>query len=147
MSKELASKLSPQEQFEANIKARLTKDIGDLIPDDVLKSMVDKAMQKAFFEDQIVTTGSYSRNEVRKPAEFVEIIKQLMRERVKISVDSWVTENQDKVMELFEQIVKDGMTKTVLEHLDMSLGYAIRANLGQALSKAFPDRDWSSFHY
>lgn len=147
MSNDIASRLSPQERFEQKVRDKLITDIGDLIPDDVLKVMVEKAMEKAFFEDQIVTPGSYSKNEIRKPAAFVAIVKELMNERMKTAISDWVADNQTAIVEIFEKTIKDGIAATMIDHFDRMLGFYIRDNMGRALKQAFPDRDWSNFHY
>ena len=58
MSTELAENMTPQEQFQNNIKDRLQKDIGDLIPDEVLKGMVEKSIKEMFFTRKMDKAGS-----------------------------------------------------------------------------------------
>lgn len=147
MSNDIASRLSPQERFEQKVRDKLITDIGDLIPDDVLKAMVEKAMHKAFFEDLIVTPGGYREQERRKHAAFVDIVKELMNERMKEAIKDWIADNQAEVVAMFDKVVKDGITTTMIDHFDRALGFHLRSHIGQALKQAFPDRDWSSFNY
>src|SRR5580698_1104647 len=52
------NQLTPQQQFENSIKDRLRKDIGDLLPNEVLAELVKKAIEDMFFVKR-TTRDSY----------------------------------------------------------------------------------------
>jgi hypothetical protein len=84
------------------------------MPDEVLAEVVTKAMQKAFFEERTVATGGFHGNEVR-PAWVVSITKELLNERVKAEVKSWIESNDEKIQELLTEAIRGGVGQVVLD--------------------------------
>lgn len=91
-------KLTPMQSFEQKIKDKLTKDIGDLIPDEALVNLIEKATESVFFEDQKIINGTgYSISTTYKDSVFKEIVKELLAERMDTAIRSWLNDNRDEM--------------------------------------------------
>jgi len=94
------TKLTPMESFQEKVKNKLVSDIGELLPDEALKEMVDKAMQEAFFKPQMVIEGTgYHQKQFSKPSVFEETVKQLIEPLFREEIKLWISENNDVVVE------------------------------------------------
>ena len=92
------------EQFKDNVKEKLQDDIGSLIPDAVLKEMVESTVQETFFKREMVKKGSHWNAEtVEMPSWFEQAIKDALVENMKVVANNWIEENQ--------KIVKDNVEK------------------------------------
>lgn len=119
---------SPREEFEENIRARLVKDIGSLIPDAALKEYVDRAIEESFFKDVKDTVKEgWSTKEIIRPAWFVVVCKELLEERVKREVQAWFAANADRVEGMVEAQFKGGIASMVIANLD----FHMRSAMGQ----------------
>src|SRR5690606_35406705 len=87
---------------------RLRKDIGDLIPDEVLTALVNKSINKLFFKEKADTAGYHT---TYKPSFFNTLVKELFEARFRTEIDKYFTENGKKITdqiaaELVEQSPK-----------------------------------------
>ena len=48
----MTTELTPSQNFEQKIKEKLTKDIGDLMPDELLVSLIERSIEDCFFKDR-----------------------------------------------------------------------------------------------
>jgi hypothetical protein len=77
----MPNELTPQQLFEEKIKARLRAEIGDLIPDDVLKDLLGKAIQEMFFTRRESRPDNWHGKHIF-PSWFEETVGQLLRDRL-----------------------------------------------------------------
>ena len=106
------------QSFEENIKERLTKDIGTLIPDEALTALIEKAVHNCFFEPQKKQTFSgYSTQTITIPSVFEETVKDLLEENVKTVLRKWINDNEQKVLlhlkTFMESSAEDAFKKAV----------------------------------
>jgi hypothetical protein len=90
MENERMNDLTPQQTFENNVKERLRKDIGELIPDDVLSALVKTAIQETFFtkkKDGYKTEESWFETEV----------KNLLRPKLEVTITDYLKDNKDAI--------------------------------------------------
>lgn len=112
--------LTPQQSFEQNIIDRLRKDIGDLIPDTVLAQMVERSINKLFFEETVIY-DNYHRETGRKPTQFSDMVFELMKPRIEGMIKQWAEEHPT--------IIDDIMRKAITEALPAALGAAAKSVL------------------
>ena len=90
--------LTTMQTFEENIKERLTKDIGSLIPDEALTALIEKSIENCFFKPQRKTVGhGYNQRDTSSPSVFEETVAKLLEDKVKECFKTWLDENQEKV--------------------------------------------------
>ena len=125
----MSNKLTPQQTFEKKIEDRLRSDIGDLIPDELLQQLVSRAIEKNFFEQvKHVEYNAYSADKVTyTDSFFVQKIQSLLEERVSLSIDKWIAENQDLVAEKIESTVKAAPETLVLNAISSMFNGSIQS--------------------
>ena len=84
--------------------------LGDLITEEDLHDIVKEAIPKTFFEERRDTSGYHTK--IIEPAIF-QIMKEVLKEHVKSSVDKWVVENHQMVMKQWETMMDQGIADYV----------------------------------
>lgn len=101
-------KLTPQAQFEANIRKRLQKDIGKLIPDEILVSMIQTTIKK-LFNEKVVTKDQWGNVLDSQESWFEKEIWSLVKPRIKEQLQIWCKNNEEKISELAIDFFEAGM--------------------------------------
>ena len=110
------NKLTAIQSFEEKIKERLTKDIGDLIPDEALVALIEKATNDCFFEDQVIQEGSgYNARSVNKNSVFKELVKELLAERMDNAIRGWIDDNQERMTRELKVFVETSAEEAVMK--------------------------------
>jgi len=110
-------KVTLENSFEKTLSERIKKDIGELIPNDVLAGIVSKAIQKAFFEERKIEGRFYGQDKTEVPW-LVELAKELLADDVKKQVVKWFADNNEVVKEQVKKLMDDGFAKCLLASLD-----------------------------
>lgn len=101
--------------FEQRMFEKVRESIGDLMTEGDLKKIVDKAMQKAFFEERVDSTGYRT---VAKPAVFVEMMQAEMSTRVGAALQQWVTDNPLVLEQTLQRVIDGGVMDAVTRALE-----------------------------
>lgn len=135
----MSTDLTPQQKFEERIKAKLVDDIGQLLPDDVLSAMVEAAMKEAFFKPRkIVDNSGYHQRIVDGDPWLVEVLRDLVGEQVKHEVKAFAEANREEITRQLDMIIKDGLLRSMLQHMDNKLQWSLQEIAQQAINNAFP---------
>lgn len=105
----MATELTTQQTFEENIKERLRRDIGDLLPDSVLSDLVTKAVNSLFFEPR--KNRSQWGTEIYEKSWFLQEVEKLMKERIQEEVKTFFTENRNEVLTKFTEAIKEELPR------------------------------------
>jgi hypothetical protein len=102
--------LTPQQTFEENIKNRLRKDIGDLVPPEVLSALIEKAMKEMFFtREKKPEHSGYNAKMIELPSWFDKEIKSLIEPLIKSHLENWLESNRSDIEAvLLGEITKNG---------------------------------------
>ncbi len=119
-----------QQEFEAKMAERMRQAMGDLMPDEVLRGIVARGIEEAFFKDRTIEE-SYGRKTV-EPAWAVAFIRKELESQVAAQVSCWLVDNQERVEKMVRQMVDEGLVKAVLGSLG-SILQAPFANLQQQI--------------
>lgn len=126
------------QSFEDKIKERLKKDIGDLIPDEALKTMVDKAIQDIFFKETVETSGYHS---TKTPSWFHQEVDKLLHEKIKESMKSYVNDNKKELNKIIAEItvstlptISASVVTGLMTGNMQSLGWDIKRNIASMIS-------------
>lgn len=101
--------------FQERIFDRIREQIGELMTDEDLSKLVEAAVQKAFFEPRVKTSGWSTSTE---PPLIVEIVEKLLRERVKDETANWLVKHQDDVTKIVQEALGRGFTAAVQSYID-----------------------------
>lgn len=130
----MKNEIARNPSFEDKMMMRIKETIGDLITDEELAKIVERGIEKAFFEPR---KGDYGRS---SPSIMETLIENLMKERVAKSLDAFIERNEEKLIEITEQIIKDGAGMALVNAMDnrfnsemCNLRHKLSINLSQRL--------------
>lgn len=110
--------------FQERIFAKIKESIGDLMTDDDLKRLVEAAMQDAFFKDR-VTKGDYGRTD-SKPPLLVELVGQLIKDRVNEAIKVWLDANSAVVEKIIVERLAAGASGLITSAFDYRMQNAFQ---------------------
>ncbi len=94
----MTTELTAQQSFEENIKDRLRKDIGGLIPNEVLSQLIEKSMQEMFFtREKKPEHSGYNARFIEHPSWFDKEVKSSLEPLIKQYLESWVESNKSDI--------------------------------------------------
>lgn len=131
------SELTPQQQFQERIADRLRDDIGDLLPDEVLSEMVQRALQEMFFAKRHVSDGYRTRE---NPSWFEETVERRLREQIHNHITAYFKDNREELNSAIKGAINNGLadllSAAVLSGFT-GAGSAIGNDVGYALANGF----------
>jgi hypothetical protein len=95
----------PSQAFEEKIKDRLRRDIGDLIPDEVLAQLIQRSINSIFFEPR-VKKSEYGHTLESKPSWFQETVEGLLRKEVDRLLHDYLENNREALKAEFTKILE-----------------------------------------
>ena len=107
MSKELTA----QQQFMEKISERLRKDIGDLLPDDVLSELVQKNIDEIFMQDKKkITPRQYGSDIVEfSPSDFRVLVKEIAEPIVTKVIEQYFADNKKLLETMTYDYIKESI--------------------------------------
>ena len=96
------------------MKNRIKESIGDLITDEQLTVLLEKALDEMFLQERIVTVNY---NTTRKAPLLYEIIKECLQAQVYEVCREYVKNNQEIVEKTLDQVIKDGAGEALVRGL------------------------------
>lgn len=112
----MTTELTPMQNFEAKVKERLIKDIGELMPDEALTALVKKAAEECFFKPQEKIIGEgYNQRKTTIPSVFEEIVKELLTERMDQAINKWLLEHSDLMAKELKSFIECNAEQAVMK--------------------------------
>jgi hypothetical protein len=93
MSGEVAVTGNAMQDFQTKLVERLRKDIGELLPEQVLEDLIKKAVTDEFFKTRIIEEGWNRRRE--EPSWFVQAVTEAAKPMLEKQVKKFVKENEE----------------------------------------------------
>lgn len=122
MSTDLAKNGDPLADFKARVADKLAKDIGEMLPDDALATMVQQAVEKTFFEPRRVHERYGA--DTFEPGWFVAEVAKVSKPILERIVADFVAENKP----ILEKALTDFMDEKALY---LIMAASIRADMSQ----------------
>lgn len=116
------NQLAMSKSFQEKMYDRIKDLIGELMPQEDLKRLVDAAVQKAFFEPVKVFDGY---REIHKDPYIVQQIRELLNKDVRAAVDEWLAANPDQVTKAINECIAKGFYRIVNEHIENKISGAM----------------------
>ncbi len=110
------TEVTPTKTLQERVGDRIRDQIGDLMTDEDLKLLVDRALTDAFFKDRR-ESRQYGPDIIHPPA-IVELVKGLLQARVDAACVSWLSEHKDELGEHIDDAVGRGFMKMFQVWLD-----------------------------
>ena len=141
--------LTPQQTFEENIKGRMRKDIGELLPDSVLADLMQKSLTEMFFTRREHEEGyGYDKRKIIKSSWFDEEVTKVLDAQLRQTIREYFDKNGDAIAatdaqeiaqqapKLLANILIEAITQKVhaIEaNAQMTMENRLREVLGQSL--------------
>lgn len=110
-----------EKDFQDKMVERMRQAMGDLMPDDVLKKIIERGLEEAFFKSTPRQEGTYANNWKtieEQPSWVAAFVKIECAGRVQIAVEEWIASNGDKFKEIITGILDKGMASAVVASFD-----------------------------
>ena len=115
-----STEMTPIETFQEKVKTRLKKDISDLLPDEVLTSLIEKSIHEMFFEDRQVPSGHGGYNREMEKSWFNQAVKEAMAERLDDHIKLHIQRHKEEIDQKITKTVSEAMPQ-VIARIDVSL--------------------------
>lgn len=133
----MTTAITTQTTFQDKIRQRIFDSIGDLMTDEELKGLIDKAMQAAFFQEREVK-DIYNRTTTHPPF-LIELLQNLLKERVLDVIDDWLNNHQDDIKKAVDSTIQAGIGTAILRAVEIQFENRIN-QLGYDLRQSFTQR-------
>jgi len=118
----MSGEIATTQNFQERMFERIKDQMGDLLSEEDLKVILERSIEKAFFEPQTYERGY--RTEVEQ-SPFVKMIERELHSRVHTIADKWMSENKDRIEELIRDCLGKGFTKLITDYLDNKMGWHV----------------------
>jgi hypothetical protein len=136
MTTDIAKPMTPMEAFQAKLKDKIRDDIASMLPDEAVAEMAARVVNEEFFTKTRRNVGSsYSPDWREEPSPFQRMVLEAAKPIVEAEVKKALQENNQRVLESFDQTVKAGLLKLMLESFEQKIEQAITNN-GYAIKNA-----------
>lgn len=120
--------------FQDKLAQRMREQIGELLTEEDLKKLTERAVEEMFFKPRVVV-GQWNQTSTQPPwfvAEFGKLAEPVLREEMQ----RWLNEHPDEVRDILRQSIEKGVAGMVMSQFNVLLSSALsqfHANAAQAL--------------
>ena len=107
----IAQSHAAQQNFQERMINRIREDIGQLMTDEELSKLVERAMEEIFFKPEVEKRGFH---ETTKPPWLHNFVKELLEKKVEAAVGKYVDEHEDEVRQALKEVMQEGVGTAVL---------------------------------
>ena len=126
MSTAVAAPKDPMADFQAKLQERVRNDIRDLLPEDAVAALVQKAIEQEFFKPRQVPTGRWTGDTKEGPSWFVQEIASAAKPIMEQAVAKFLEEHRDVI----DKAVADFLDR---QNLAFTIGTQLTSGLNGAL--------------
>lgn len=131
---------NPMEKLEARIKERIKGDLNELIDDEDIQALIQKALQEAFFEPRVeADPSSFSYRQITKPPRIVELVMEATREQIKEAAVIWMREHNEEVEKALRDFLERKPGEILMSAIGAILGgqvYQLQSSFAEQLKAA-----------
>jgi polyhydroxyalkanoate synthesis regulator protein len=122
----VSNDLTPMQTFEEKVKARLKETIADMLPDEALAALTQRAVDEQFFKTRRTGTGAYNDPYKDNPSWFVEEVGKLAEPIIRAHITEAFKERQSEINEAIKKFVAD-------QNIALLMTTAITSNMSQMM--------------
>lgn len=112
-----STELTPQQNFEDKMKARMRENFGDLVPDELLAKLLERLIEETFFTKRKISE-SPNRNgyEHEKQIEsiFSDDIRKLVAPTFNKCMKEFIAANEEKILEMLKEFMEQSASQMIL---------------------------------
>lgn len=133
----MTTSVQTSQDFQERLYDKIRSEIGNLMTTEEMKKLVDRTMDKMFFERRI-QKNDWGRVESDKPPVIEEIVAELIQPSMILALKQYLAEHPDVVKDQIEKAFAGGIVTSVGRALDSMLA-GQTANVGQMIFQALTD--------
>lgn len=114
----MGNEIETSKAFQERVFEKIRQDIGNLMTEAELKSLVNAAMNKAFFEPTISKDPHGYYRDKEGPSFFVCKVKELMYQKVGAAIEQWISEHPEEVNKAIRDVLSGGIAGAVAMYLE-----------------------------
>lgn len=104
----MTTEVTTNESFQERMFKRVREQMGDLMTEAELKTIVDTALHKAFFEERVIKSSHWNTPDTKKPSAFVELLQEELKQPIREGIQAWLAEHPEKVNEVITETIGKG---------------------------------------
>lgn len=134
----MTTAVATTQDFQERLFQKIRADIGTLMTDEELKSLVAKTMERVFFTPEI-EKDNWGHERSKKPPKIEQLIQEIMQPSLTAAMRTWLDEHPDVVKKALDDALAGGLASSVLRAFDLILSAQfanMQVNLNQALQNA-----------
>ena len=114
----MTTEITTTKSFQEKMFEKIRESMGDLMTEDDLKTLVNSAIQKAFFEPAY-EIDRYGNSKLTKDSLFVSLIRKEMETKVTEAIKTWLAEHPEEVTKAIDETIAKGMFGLIQQHIEM----------------------------
>jgi hypothetical protein len=133
----MTTEIAVTKSFEERMMDMMKENAGSLFTPEDLKKIVEKGIEKLYFEQRLVSSN-YGRNEYKQSLS-EELVNKFMQEQMRIAVTEWIENNPEKILPIIERAIQGGITKSIgnaVEHFFQQTFYQFGESLKNQIISA-----------
>ena len=107
-----------KETFQQRLATRIRESIGDLMTDEDLKKLVERGLDEMLFDKREKPDPQRSYSTLPVPPLMHELLKEALYEQIKDQVRAFVGQNNGKILEAVDQMLKEGAAKMMVRAIN-----------------------------
>jgi len=125
----VSTELAPMQAFTEKLQDKIRNDIAGMLPDDIIKAMVEKATHSLFFDRTKRNVGSdYNPAWKYEPSVFEQLVAETVKPIIEEKIREQIATHKDTVEATIKKAVEDGMSKLAFKYLNDVLFAAMTSN-------------------
>lgn len=128
-----------QQNFQERMMERIRGSIGELMTEEELKKIVEKAVNQIFFEGTTVKVDNWHNK--TEPPFIHKLVKDLLEAQVKVAVQNYMVENKDTFRKIIQKIIQEGMGVAVFKAFENTFSSTLSSfqyNIEQKFNLTIP---------
>jgi len=127
------TELTKADTFQQRMFERIRESMGEFLSEDDLKELLERTIEKSFFEERIVLSSSYYDRDKKKPSLFQELVTEQVQPMVEKAITAWLQDNSEQVTTTIDAVLKDGLLSALSKAIEQKMQIPI-LNLGTEIS-------------
>jgi hypothetical protein len=115
------TELTKADTFQQRMFERIRESMGELLSEDDLKELLERTIEKSFFEERIVQSSSYYSSAQKKPSLFQELVTEQVQPMVEKAITVWLQDNSEQVTSTIDAVLKDGLLSALSKAIDYKM--------------------------
>lgn len=121
----MSNEITQPKTLQERVGDRIRDQIGDLMTDEDLKMLVDKALHEAFFTQRSIPKKNYNEDQKFEDSFAVAYVQKLLASRVEDACKAWLSDHKDELGAHIDNAVASGFSTLMLAWFDSKVNGAL----------------------